>query len=170
MSLRSECCKQLINQPATSLELSPSWKATTYSATKNFPNILYDPNFHYRVHKSLPLVPILSQINPVHVTPSYFSKINFNIIFLPTCRSSQRCFSWFPSKRKYIIFILKNPKIRRFHETIIEKRSRLSFRLIRHLPCFITQERLGLSSHTSSGPCFQFHPAIFWPIERFEQN
>jgi hypothetical protein len=29
-----------------------------------------DPNIHYRVHKSLPLTPIQSQLNPVRITPS----------------------------------------------------------------------------------------------------
>jgi hypothetical protein len=43
---------------------------------------LINPNFHYSIHKSLPLVPILRQINPIHITPPYFCKIHFNIIFL----------------------------------------------------------------------------------------
>jgi hypothetical protein len=70
------------------MELSLSWEATSHSATKKFPNMLRYPKVHYRVHKNPLLVPILSQINPVHTTASYNSKIHFNIILLPTSMSS----------------------------------------------------------------------------------
>jgi hypothetical protein len=60
--------------------MSPSSEAVNHAATQEFPNIFWNLKIHCRVHKSPPLVPILSHINPVHTAPSCLSKINFNII------------------------------------------------------------------------------------------
>jgi hypothetical protein len=51
---------------SNSLELSPS-DTNRYSATQEISRILRSQNFHYRVHKSLPVVSILSQPNPLHI-------------------------------------------------------------------------------------------------------
>jgi hypothetical protein len=61
------------------IELSPSREADSCSATQEFPNILWNPQVHYRVHKSPLRVPILSRVYPVCTNPFCLSKICFLI-------------------------------------------------------------------------------------------
>jgi alanine dehydrogenase len=70
------------------MEPSASLEANSRSAAQEFPNILRNPKVYYRVHNSPPLVPILSQLNLVHITQSYSCNIRFNIIIPPTSRYS----------------------------------------------------------------------------------
>jgi len=65
---------------------------------KKYP-FLQNPNIHYCVHTSLPLDPILSQLNPVCPIDPYHPKVHLNIIRLPMPRFSQWSLSsGFPTK------------------------------------------------------------------------
>jgi hypothetical protein len=79
---------RILDMAHSLMELSPSWESANCAATQEFSSILWNPTVHYRVHKSLPPVSIMSQINTVDTTLSYLSKIHFNIVHQPTSWSS----------------------------------------------------------------------------------
>ena len=78
-----------------SIVQSPSWEANWFAASQEITRISRNPKVHYRTHKRLPPVSILSQPNLVHIPTSHLLEIHPNIIHPSTPRSPQ----WFHSFR-----------------------------------------------------------------------
>jgi hypothetical protein len=64
------------------------WSLRLCSASQKF-RLLWNPKFHYLFHSIPPLVPILSQMHPVHIFPIYVLNVQFNITFPSTPWSSE---------------------------------------------------------------------------------
>ena len=76
-----------------SMELRSSWKANRFSASQEIPHILWNPMVHYRIHKCLLPVTILSQLDPVHNPTSHCLKDHLIIIIPSTPGSPKRSHS-----------------------------------------------------------------------------
>jgi hypothetical protein len=63
-------------------------EAVSCASTQEFPSILWNQKAHYRARESSPLVPTLSQTNPVHTTPSYLKSILMLSTHLRLCLPS----------------------------------------------------------------------------------
>jgi len=72
------------------MQQDPSSEANSSTASQKTPHVLWNLNVHYRIHKRLPCVPILSHIIPLHASASNFWKTPFNII-IPSTPSNSKC-------------------------------------------------------------------------------
>jgi hypothetical protein len=79
---------------------SSSWEANLFSGSQEIPRILWNTKVNYQIHRRPPPVPILSQIVPVHASPSHSFNLHLNSIIPSVPRSYKWFLSvWFPSPK-----------------------------------------------------------------------
>jgi len=83
-------CRLLVTNPT---EQSPSWEASSSSANEETSLTSVKPPVHGRIHSSHPPVHVMTQMNPVHVLPSYLFMIPFKTTFPSTPTSFKRSVS-----------------------------------------------------------------------------
>jgi len=84
----SQCSTTISSQSTTLPNCSLHVVFIFFHKRGETPFLLWNLKVLYHVYKSPLLVLILSHMNPVHILPTCFLKIHFNIIFLFTLRSS----------------------------------------------------------------------------------
>jgi len=66
------------------MKQSPSSEANSHSTSQEIHHLLWNAKVHYCAQSNPPLVPNLSQINPIHTFPPHFLEIHSDIILQST--------------------------------------------------------------------------------------
>ena len=85
-----------------------SWEAGRLLAGWEILDIL-NLEVYYHLHNRMPLIPTLKQADSVHVLPSYFFNIRFNIILFSSPRSSKQPFAIRLLNKKLCIYFCSLP-------------------------------------------------------------
>jgi hypothetical protein len=85
LSLLLICCLNKLIPRSRFLE-----KLIVSSASHEVPWLIWNPKAQYHVHNSLPWIPILSLMNPIHTLPTSFLMKHSNII-LPSTHGIFKC-------------------------------------------------------------------------------
>jgi hypothetical protein len=87
-------------EQSPSIELNSSW------ADGEITRLAWVLEVYYRVHKTPPLIPTMSQMNPIHIFPHYIPKIHLTVSYHPRLDLLNILFpSVFPTKILYVFFI-----------------------------------------------------------------
>ena len=90
-----------------STEQRSSGVASRFSVSQEIPCMLRNPKVHYRIYRSPPSVPVLSQINPVHAPhPTVWRSILILSFHLSLCLPNGLFPSRFPNKAMYTPLLL----------------------------------------------------------------
>jgi len=142
----------------------------SHSASQEIPSLLWNPNFHFRVDKPPPLVPILNQSNKVHNFP--FSLRSILILFFHLCLGLQRGLfpSGFATNILYVLLI--SPMLATYppiSSSLINHINNTwwSVQVKKHLNMESSPASchfLPLSPIFSSAPCFQISSIYVLPL------